>query len=113
MDEYAGRQSPPSTPLETRMRRLPLLVAAPALVAPATALLTPTSAAARPVAAPLAHPPTVRACSVAKAGFAACFAQVRTDITAGLRAAGLAPAGANPAVTPAGLGPAQLQSAYV
>jgi subtilase family serine protease len=50
---------------------------------------------------------TARACSVAPAGSAACFAQVRTDIVPMTAAQAAAPQ-----ATVAGLSPANLQSAY-
>jgi len=85
------------------MRRSLLLLAGLAALATTAALTLPTAGAAAPTAP---SPATFHACSVAQPGFAACFAQVRSDI-AGVKADGV-----TPNATPAGLGPAQIQSAY-
>jgi subtilase family serine protease len=77
-------------------------IAATLLTAVATFAATPaTPAAAAPVDT-RSH--TTRACAVASPGNAACFATVRTDLVTS--------AAVSPLATPAGYGPADLQSAY-
>jgi hypothetical protein len=68
-----------------------------------------SAAAAKPSSAAGAKPDAQAVCPPAAKGAVTCFALRRTDIAGSL---GLVRAGASPAATPAGFGPADLRSAY-
>ena len=93
---HIPRKSLPGRARHTRLLALLAGVAIAILGLPVPALAAPTGQAAKPGVEAL--------CSTAKKGFASCFALRRTAVGTGK--------GLQPAVTPAGFGPADLTGAY-